>query len=101
MSYPNPFDKAKAKVDGRQNLGGNIFIHGKDVTIGCIPIGDSAIEEVFALTAHAGKENIKIIIAPYDLRNHQTQPNISSINWEDDLYALIKKELEEALGGLE
>ncbi|MCK4667126.1 L,D-transpeptidase family protein [Candidatus Dependentiae bacterium] len=31
-------------------LGNQIFIHGSFVTIGCIPIGDKMIEEVFVLT---------------------------------------------------
>ena len=31
-------------------LGNQIFIHGSYVTIGCIPIGDDKIEEVFVLT---------------------------------------------------
>ena len=31
----------------REHPGSDIFIHGKDVTIGCAPIGDAGIEELF------------------------------------------------------
>ena len=33
VSYPNVSDRARAKVDKRVNLGGDIMIHGKAVTI--------------------------------------------------------------------
>ena len=46
-------------------MGGDIFIHGKSATIGCIPIGDEAIEEVFLLTKKAINNNIKVIPPGY------------------------------------
>lgn len=48
-NYPNQFDKEKAKIDARENLGSDIMIHGKDLSIGCIAVGDEAIEELFIL----------------------------------------------------
>ena len=57
VGHPNQHDLKYAKIDSRNSLGGDIFIHGKAVTIGCIPIGDSAIEELFTLTALVGIEN--------------------------------------------
>ena len=39
------------------DMGGDVFIHGKSATIGCIPIGDEAIEEVFVLTQKAINNN--------------------------------------------
>ncbi len=50
VSYPNEFDKSKTEFTNVSEMGGDIFIHGKSATIGCIPIGDEAIEEVFLLT---------------------------------------------------
>ena len=44
VTYPNASDRACAKADGRTNLGGDIMIHGKAVTIGCVPVGDDALE---------------------------------------------------------
>lgn len=68
INYPNEFDLAMAKFDGRNELGGDIFIHGKSVTIGCIPVGDEAIEELFTLVNRSGHQNTEVIIAPYDMR---------------------------------
>lgn len=46
VSYPNAFDREMAKREGCGNLGGDIMVHGGSATVGCIPIGDDAIEEV-------------------------------------------------------
>ena len=95
INYPNAFDIEKSKLDNRDNIGSDIFIHGSNQTIGCIPIGDKAIEELFLLVSHAknlGKE-IEIIIAPLDFRKTQEYPKINSVNWEKELYGNIKKSL--------
>ena len=34
VSYPNDADRQRAKADGQTNLGGDIMIHSKSVTIG-------------------------------------------------------------------
>lgn len=67
VSYPNAADRARAKADGRTRLGGDIMIHGKNVTIGCIPIGDDAIEDVFYLVHAIGLKRVAVVIAPYDM----------------------------------
>lgn len=93
VNYPNAFDLKMAERDNRVNLGGDIFIHGRDVTIGCIPIGDEAIEELYLLAEHCLKNGIKIIISPEDFRKDPYRPNILTVNWEDELYDCIEKEL--------
>ena len=93
VDYPNTFDKEKAREDGRTQLGGDIFIHGKAVTIGCIPIGDLAIEELFLLASHARKNAIKVIISPRDFRRQGEFPEIEGISWEEELYTNIAMEL--------
>ena len=93
VSYPNTFDKEKANSDGRTDLGGDIMIHGKSVTIGCIPVGDENIEELFVLAAKAKNVNFPIIIAPHDFRTNKTFPVIEIISWEKELYTLLAKEL--------
>jgi murein L,D-transpeptidase YafK len=95
VNYPNSFDKEKAKLDGRTDLGGDIMIHGKDVTIGCIPIGDKNIEEVFYLASKAKNRNFPIIIAPNDFRKNNNFPSISNISWEKELYLNVEKNLNE------
>lgn len=93
VNYPNAFDKAKTKFSNDADMGGDIFIHGKAATIGCIPIGDQAIEEVFMLTKHAFNRGVKVIISPRDFRVNPNYPEIKAIDWENELYQQISKEL--------
>lgn len=94
INYPNAFDRAHAIRDGRVNLGGDIFLHGKDLSVGCLAIGDHAIDQIFTLVRRVGLAHTKVIIAPNDLReqrpltNRMTQPR-----WIDELYHEISSEL--------
>lgn len=93
VSFPNAFDKEKAKQDGLTDLGGDIMIHGKSVTIGCIPVGDKNIEEIFILATKTKNKHFPIIIAPHDFRTNKSFPKIEAISWENELYENISKEL--------
>lgn len=68
VDYPNAFDREMASRDGRKDLGGDIMIHGKAVSIGCLAIGDEAAEELFVLAHQTGLAHIKLVIAPTDMR---------------------------------
>ena len=94
VSYPNEFDKARAAEDGRCDLGGDIMIHGGNATVGCIPIGDDAIEELFFLVAAVGKENSSIVISPYDMRKGRVNDlEKSTLRWYPALCDTIYKSL--------
>ena len=86
VTYPNASDRARAKADGRTKLGGDIMIHGKAVTIGCVPVGDDAIEDIFYLASAVGIKNVSVIIAPYDMRKGR-KPELerSPLKWYPDL----------------
>lgn len=86
VTYPNASDRVRAKKDGRTNLGGDIMIHGKAVTIGCVPVGDDAIEDIFYLASAVGIKNVSIVIAPYDMRTGR-KPELerSPLSWYPDL----------------
>ncbi len=97
VNYPNQFDLDMAQKDGRVNLGGDIMIHGSNVSIGCIAIGDDNIEEVFTIASIVKKENIRVIISPTDfrkksLKNCNLLKNIH-IDWIEALYQKIEQEL--------
>ena len=95
VSYPNASDKRRAKVDGRTNLGGDIMIHGKAVTIGCVPVGDDAIEEIFYLAAVVGIKNVSVVIAPYDMRKgRNSKLERSPLTWYSDLCREISTALD-------
>ena len=93
VNYPNDFDRRMAARDRRTRLGGDIFIHGRDVSIGCIAIGDRAIEELFTLVAETGHSRVKVIIAPNDLRSEGAIFHEDAPRWAGALY----RELQAAL----
>jgi len=55
LNYPNRQDRQRAAAANINHLGGDIFIHGNCVSIGCMAMGDQAIEEIYlmALAARA------------------------------------------------
>jgi L,D-transpeptidase catalytic domain len=89
VSYPNAFDRHMAQRDGRTRLGGDIFIHGKNVSIGCVALGDPAIEEVFTLVAETGHANVRVIIAPNDLRVAGPLLHGDAPSWTRELYRTV------------
>jgi hypothetical protein len=95
LNYPNEFDLIHADLDGRSNLGSDIFIHGKDASIGCLAMGDTAIRELFVLTAQVGVANVKVVIAPHDPRTYPLLANAEELPpWTSELYAMIAREIE-------
>ena len=58
LDYPNEFDREMAKADGRTNLGGDIMIHGSNVSVGCVAVGDKASEDLFVLASDAGRQQV-------------------------------------------
>jgi hypothetical protein len=95
VNYPNAFDRDKARTEGRNNLGGDIMIHGSSVSIGCLAIGDSAIEQLFVLAADTQLKNIDVLIAPLDFRRTDLSKEDSRDlpGWTLDLYTKIKERL--------
>ena len=67
---------------------------GRTRTIGCIPIGDEAIEELFVLSKNALSHGIDVVISPRDFRTNPDEPEITSVNWSDELYQNIKLKLK-------
>lgn len=64
VNYPNKSDRI---LGNKNNLGGDIFIHGNCVSIGCIPITDEKIMELYLLCVEAksnGQEKIPVHIFP-------------------------------------
>jgi murein L,D-transpeptidase YafK len=69
ISYPNNIDKKRSEG---LNPGGDIFIHGKCVTIGCLPMTDEIIEQIYLLAVYArnsGQKQIPVSIFPFRMTN--------------------------------
>lgn len=94
VNYPNARDKARAQRAGIANPGTDIFIHGGAVSIGCIPIGDAYIEELFTLVALTGPENVRVLIFPNDAReNGEFLPCEVCTDDTEELYRELDTEL--------
>lgn len=98
IGYPNAFDRARGKEDGRKRLGGDIMIHGDAVSAGCLAMGDEAAEDLFILAALAGVRNVSVILSPVDFRVRGLPPEAAKTlpKWTETLYPQIR----EALGKL-
>lgn len=96
LDYPNAFDRHHAARDGRADPGSDIFIHGKAVSVGCLAVGDHAIEELFVLTASIGRSNVNVVIAPFDGRRAPLLPVPDGLPpWSPELYRLIDEALRQ------
>ncbi len=93
LDYPNAFDREMARADGRSQLGGDIMIHGKSVSIGCVAMGDAAAEELFTLAADIGQQRMQVIIAPSDLRLATTPELPNEPAWVSELYPQLREAL--------
>ncbi len=64
INYPNASDRI---LGDPERPGFDIFIHGKDVSIGCVALGDPAIEQLYILaheTAKRGQREIPVHVFP-------------------------------------
>jgi len=69
LNYPNASDRILGVKD---NLGGDIFIHGACVTIGCMPITNSEIKELYIICVEAknnGQDKIPVTVFPARLND--------------------------------
>lgn len=67
LNYPNLADRRKGTFD---QLGGDIFIHGACVTIGCLPMTDDKIKEIYLYAVHArnnGQPRIPVYAYPFKM----------------------------------
>jgi murein L,D-transpeptidase YafK len=67
INYPNKSDRI---LGNKSNLGGDIFIHGDCVTIGCLPITNDQIKELYIICVEArnnGQTTIPVTIFPSKL----------------------------------
>jgi len=68
VNYPNSVDLARTGKDRKP--GNDIYIHGNCVTVGCIPLTDEKIKEVYVLAVEAkdnGQEKIPVSIYPFKM----------------------------------
>lgn len=107
LSYPNKSDRLKATAS---DPGGDIFIHGDCVTIGCLPMTDDKIKEIYSYAVFAknnGQRHIPVYTFPFRMTSQNmvlyrerfnSHPDVLRF-WTDlkpgfDLFEKTRKELK-------
>lgn len=69
LNYPNEADKLRSDAE---DLGGDIYIHGECVTIGCMPMTNDKIKEIYVYALQAkenGQDKIPVYIFPFRMND--------------------------------
>jgi len=92
VDYPSEEDREHGRRESRERLGGDIMIHGGRASVGCLALGDPAIEEVFLLAEQVGLAHLDALILPHDLRRDPRCP-AGVPPWMQDRYRRMAEEV--------
>ena len=101
INYPNISDRI---LSDAINPGGDIYIHGSCVTVGCIPLTDPMIEEVYIITAHAkdqGQDFIPVHIYPIRFNVKRSVDYLGRLTKDDEQLKDFSSHLEDAFNYFE
>lgn len=96
INYPNASDKI---LSDSLKPGSEIYIHGSCVTVGCIPIRDEQIDELYILAAHAkdrGQDFIPVHIFPIRYNVEKSIKYLESLTKDDGELKKFTDRLEDA-----
>ena len=96
INYPNLSDKI---LSDSLRPGGEIYIHGSCVTVGCIPITDQQIDELYILAAYAkdqGQDYIPVHIFPVRFNKQKSVNYLESVTKDDQSLKKFAGRLEDA-----
>jgi len=96
INYPNVSDKL---LSDSLRPGSAIYIHGSCVTVGCIPIMDQQIDELYILAAHAknqGQDYIPVHIFPVRFNVARSVKYLDNLTKDDPVLKKFAARLEEA-----
>lgn len=94
LNYPNVSDKILADP---VRPGGDIYIHGSCVTVGCIPVTDQQIDEIYLLAAfakNAGQDYIPVHIFPIRYNNKKSVDYLTTLTKNDEKLNAFETKLE-------
>ena len=83
------------EAEGRLEPGSNIFIHGRAASVGCLAMGDPAIEQLFSLVYATGKNNTMVVISPTKPSSQGLTIPVGAPAWTQELYRQIETQYEE------
>lgn len=84
INYPNYSDKV---LSDPKKPGGEIYIHGSCLTIGCIPLTDEIIEEVYIMAVNAknsGQDFIPVHVYPVKFGNPRSMDYLGTVSLNDN-----------------
>lgn len=84
INYPNYSDKI---LSDQKKPGGEIYIHGNCLTIGCIPLTDEFIEEVYIMAVNAknaGQDFIPVHVFPVKFGNSRSMDYLGTVSLNDN-----------------
>jgi len=96
INYPNASDKI---LSDSLRPGSAIFIHGSCVTVGCIPIRDEQIDELYILAAHAkdeGQDFIPVHIFPIRFNKEKSVKYLEGLTKDDPTLKKFADRMEDA-----
>ena len=96
LNYPNASDRI---LSDSLRPGGAIYIHGSCVTVGCIPIRDEQIDELYILAAHAkdqGQDFIPVHIFPIRFTKEKSVKYLENLTKDDPSLKKFANRLEDA-----
>ena len=94
LNYPNPSDKILSDIE---HPGGDIYIHGSCVTVGCIPVTDKQIDEIYITAAYAknnGQDYIPVHIFPIRYSNKRSADYLINLSKTDGQLKAFADNLE-------
>ena len=96
INYPNASDVV---LSDSLRPGSAIYIHGACVTVGCIPLTDQYIDELYILAAHAknqGQDFIPVHIFPVRFNVKKSVNYLDNLTKDDPALKKFTERLEEA-----
>lgn len=96
LNYPNVSDRI---LSDSVQPGGDIYIHGSCVTVGCIPITDGQIDELYILATHAkdaGQDFIPVHIFPIRYNVKRSSDYLTKLTKDDPSLKQFALRLEDA-----
>ncbi|CAL1517566.1 L,D-transpeptidase family protein [Chitinophaga sp. MM2321] len=84
INYPNFSDRI---LSDAKRPGGEIYIHGNCITVGCIPLTDEFIDEVYILAVNAknaGQDFIPVHVFPVKFGNVRSMDYLGNVSLTDN-----------------
>lgn len=98
LNYPNESDRI---LSDKTNPGGEIYIHGSCVSVGCIPLQNHQVEELYLLASGAkinGQKYIPVHVFPFRFNNRKAMEyysNYSKGDYNSQRFTVALKEIHD------